>query len=286
MVLYIFLGVVVIITFVVLGILFNTLSKEGQQKEDEKVVPLTDFSQLKDEVSLNLPVEHKPDLKATEDEIIPVPPAVELDTYKKRVLELEGEIRTTKQKTEEQSDVARQMILDLTKDNQSLKNQLNDLQEAQTKLSELQTQLETSNAKVQQPPPSEPDEALRQELETLKYELVKAKAQSSGLERISLNYKNQQEDFLKRVNAVQVTNDQLSEAKNRLEEMITQVKSENEELVKKDQLSLFELEKNRSRLLTLERECEDLKARVQQQSSGEALPAVQQDGPNVQGESK
>ena len=47
-----------------------------------------------------------------------------------------------------------------------------------------------------------------------------------------------------------------------IEGMIEQVKLQNEELVKKDRLAQFELEKNRSRLVTLERECEDLKSRL------------------------
>lgn len=96
--------------------------------------------------------------------------------------------------------------------------------------------------------------------------MIKARAQSSGLERISFNYKNQLEDFFKKVNAVQVTNDHLSQVKNRLEGMVEEVKSQNEELLKKDQLAQFELEKNRSRLVSLEREYEDLKARIQQQN--------------------
>ena len=113
-------------------------------------------------------------------------------------------------------------------------------------------------------PRGKSDEALRHELESLKYELIKARAQSSGLERVSFNYKNQLEDFFKKVNAAQVTNDHLSQVKNRLEGMVEEIKLQNEELVKKDHLAQFELEKNRSRLVSLEREYEDLKARVQQ----------------------
>jgi len=99
----------------------------------------------------------------------------------------------------------------------------------------------------------------------MQYELVKARAQSSGLERISFNYKNQLEDFLNKVTLAQSTNDQLTQAKNRLEGLVEEVKSHNEELIKKDSLSQFELEKNRSRLVSLERECEELKSRIQQQ---------------------
>jgi len=98
--------------------------------------------------------------------------------------------------------------------------------------------------------------------DSLQYELIKAKAQSSGLERVSFNYKNQLEDFFKKVNAVQVTNDHLSQVKNRLEGMVEEVKLQNEDLVKKDQLAQFELEQNRSRLQSLEREYENLKARA------------------------
>ena len=105
-------------------------------------------------------------------------------------------------------------------------------------------------------------ENLEKENQSLEYELIKARAQSSGLERISFNYKNQLEDFLKKVNAIEAINVDLSQVKNSLEEMVEHVKSENEDLVRKDQLSQFELEKNRSRLANLERECEDLKART------------------------
>lgn len=121
-----------------------------------------------------------------------------------------------------------------------------ELEEAHQKLSELNAQLTQKN-------------------DLLQYELIKARAQSSGLERVSFNYKNQLEDFFKKINAVQVTNDHLTQAKNRLEGLVEEVKLQNEDLVKKDQLTQFELEKNRSRLVNLERECEDLKVRVQQQ---------------------
>ena len=63
-----------------------------------------------------------------------------------------------------------------------------------------------------------------------------------------------------------MTNDHLAQVKNRLEGMVEEVKLQNEELAQKDRLAQFELEKNRSRLVSLEREYEELKARLQQQS--------------------
>jgi len=65
---------------------------------------------------------------------------------------------------------------------------------------------------------------------------------------------------------MQVSNDQMSQAKNKLEAMVEEIKLQNEELVKKDNLAQFELEKNRSHLVDLERENGELKARLQQQN--------------------
>jgi len=236
-----------------------------------------------------------------------VRPSPEDEAYKKRAQELEDELLAISKKAAGQSDEAKQLIENLTKENEALKNQQADLIQAQQKLVEiqgeasnlktenisLQTQLESTNAKVSlledqmaavkiqmgeeisrakatvteltqekeallSAPHPEPDQALQHELETLKseqiqlnekfrnletanqkllelntqlkeknelmqYELIKARAQSIGLERVSFNYKNQMEDFFKKINAVQLNNDQLSQAKNRLER-------ENEEL--------------------------------------------------------
>lgn len=316
------------IILVVLGILFYLLSKEGQKIEDDKAVPLTDLSQLKSEFSA-------PSIEP--QQIIPRP-LPEDDIYKKRIQELEDELRSTKQRAEEQADATREMVITLSKENQSLKSRQADSEESSQKLTELegeisklktentdlQTQLGSVNAKVKlleeekttlktqmeedvskanakvplleeeisranaalaEASKSQSDDALRRELESLKseqtqlkqlnaqltekneqlqYEMIKARAQSSGLARVSFNYKNQLEDFFMKINAVQVTNENLSQAKNRLEGMVEEVKLQNEELVKKDHLAQFELEKNRSRLLVLERDYEDLKARVQQ----------------------
>jgi len=349
MILFIILGVVVFITFIVLGVLFFMLSREAQKKEEEKkAVPLTDLNQLKKDLSMGLLEPQKPKAPRLEAEIIPpfepkvslptqavqVPIPVEDDVYKKRAKELEEELRTITLKAEGQSDEAKRLIETLTQENEALKSQRASLEQAQQKLVELQgessnlktenanlqTQLETTNAKVGllegqmaaikiqmeeetsranaavtelnrekeallSTPKPEVDQTLHQELEILKseqiqlkqkievleksnqelqYELIKARAQSSGLERVSFNYKNQLEDFFKKVNTAQASNEQLSQVKNRLEGMVEEIKVQNEELVKRDQLAQFELEKNRSRLASLEREYEDFKARAQQ----------------------
>ncbi len=283
MVLFIILGVVVLITFVVLGVLFFLLSKEEKKKEEEKAIPVTDLDQLKKDLSSQGPI------SSTSRSSFQVPSEVkqsslEDEKYKKRAQELEDELLAISKKADGQSTQARQMIKTLTEENESLKSQQANLEQAQQKLIEssnakarlLEEEISRANATVSElnrekeallsAPKADPDQALRHELESLKYELIKARAQSSGLERVSFNYKNQLEDFLKKVNAVQVNNDHLSQVKNRLEGMVQEIKLQNEELVKKDRLAQFELEKNRSRLVSLERAYEDFKARSQQQN--------------------
>jgi len=360
MALFIILGAVVIIAVVVLGFLFYLLSKEGQ-REEASAVPVTDLSEINKELSNQLFEQNNSKVIEKDDEIIPVfqlkvnkplekaQSNQEDEAYKKRAQHLEDELLAISKKADGQSDEAKRLIETLSEENDALKIQKASLELAQEKLNEvqveaeklktenitLQTQLETTNSRVQYLEQEmtavkmqmgeeisqanakiielsreketmaaeikvEPDEALRQEVEALKvekaqlnqkcddlakaqeeltaqnsqlteridsmqYELVKARAQSSGLERISFNYKNQLEDFLNKVTLAQSTNDQLTQAKNRLEGLVEEVKSHNEELIKKDSLSQFELEKNRSRLVSLERECEELKSRIQQQ---------------------
>jgi DNA repair exonuclease SbcCD ATPase subunit len=309
--LFIILGVIVLITIAVLGFLFYTFNKEGQEKE--KAVPVTDFEQLKKELSsgqISTTAQNFPQERKEEKQ-----PSLEDETHKKRIQELEDELFALSKKTSSQSKKASEMAETLTKENETLKNQLANLELSQKKLLESQgetsdlknknisllTQQEAANEKasileneitalkVQMGEESrranetvaelarakesllsafnqESEESMRKEIESLKYELVKAKAQTSGLERVSFNYKNQLEDFLKKVNVMQESNDHLSQIKDKLESMVRDIKTQNEELIKKDQLSQFEIEKNRSRLVNLEREYEDFKARAQQKS--------------------
>jgi len=338
MVLFIILGVVVLITIAVLGVLLFMLNKEGQ-KEEEKAVPLTNINQLKKELSAGAGLLEPRIIPPFEPKVTlptqPVQTPLEDNNFKLRAQELENELKAISQKAESQSSEAKQLIETLTKENETLKAQQTDLIEAQQKLNELQgetdglrtdnvnlqSQLESTDAKVRlleeqmtavqlqmgdeiaranatvseltrekeallAAPKPPTDEELHRELEALmseqielkkkyedlekenqelQYEMIKARAQSSGSERVNFNYKNQVEDFLKKVNAGQAANDQLTQVKGQLEGMLEQVKLQNEELAQKDQLAQFELEKNRARLVSLERECEDLKARAQQQ---------------------
>jgi len=296
MALLIILGVLVLVTFGVLGFLFFMLDKEGKKKE-EVVVPLTDLSQIKRELADVAEVVSEvtpPFVPQMTEPIVPPQYVAQEDTYKKRAQELEEELVGISKKAEEQSQEARQMIEDLTRENENLRIQQANLVQAEQKLAgfksesehlqteniALQTQLDSTVARMRlleeemtavklqmgeeitkaNAAVSElrlekealvlssnkaEDDAIKQELEELKaqqvilkqdfdaleetngklrsdnadltqkvdalqYELVKARAQSTGLERIGFNYKNQLEDFFKKINELQAVNDRLS----------------------------------------------------------------------------
>jgi hypothetical protein len=104
---------------------------------------------------------------------------------------------------------------------------------------------------------------LKKTSDGLQQDLIQARAQVSGLERVNFNYKNQLEELLKKP-AADPSQQGVSSSKDRMESMIEDIKMENEELAQKDRLSQFELEKSRERVASLTREIEELKARVQQ----------------------
>ena len=177
MILFIVLGIIVLMTFGVLGALFFMLAKEGQSKEEEKVVPLTDLAQIKKELSDQLFEPNENKVVEKDNEIIPVyetkiqepvpeqppQPSPEDIAYKKRAQQLEDELLAISKMANGQSDEARQLIVNLTKENESLKGEKAALEEAQQKLTaleqaaenlktenvSLQFQLESTSAKVQ-----------------------------------------------------------------------------------------------------------------------------------------
>jgi chromosome segregation ATPase len=210
MLLFILLGVIVLITFVILGVLFFTISKEGEEKVELYTGPISSGSQS--------PLQMQSEVKQA---------SIEDEVYKKRAQELEGELLAITRKAAGQSDEARQVIENLTKENETFKSQQVNLEQTQQKLIELQgkvSNLETENVSLQTQAESNNGKMrlleeqmavvkiqmgeeisranatvseLNHQKEVLNHELIKARAQSSGLERVSFNYKNQLENFLK-----------------------------------------------------------------------------------------
>ena len=195
----------------------------------------------------------------------------QLDSSVVQVRFLEQELATVKAQMGDQIAQANAMVSELNLQKESwvsaakpdpqaerLNQELEALKQEQIQLKQNGEALEVTNQKLR-----EINTHLTKEIDALQYELIKARAQSTGLERIGFNYKNQLEDFFKKINEVQLMNEKLSETKDSLEGTLQEVQSQNDALVKKDRLAQFELEKNRSQLVNLEREYEGLKARVQ-----------------------
>lgn len=77
----------------------------------------------------------------------------------------------------------------------------------------------------------------------LQYELIKSRAQSTGFERIGLNYRKQLEDLMGQMQGVSQEYSQLSQHKNRLETTLDEMKQAHEELTRREKLLQFELSK-------------------------------------------
>jgi chromosome segregation ATPase len=247
-------------------LLIDTLTKENQFLKEQKA-DLLEAQQKLDEVnqeSSGLKVENA-GLQA------------QLESANGKLKLLEEEFAVVKLQMGEEISKANAAVEGLTREKEqfqsvplpvpddNMRQELDSLKSEHAQLRQQSEDLKKSNQEL-----SEANSRLTEKIGQMQYEMVKARAQSSGLERVSFNYKNQVEDFLKKVNSAQAANDQLSQVKNRLEGMVEQIKLQNEELVKKDQLSQFELEKNRSRLLNLEREYENLKAHLDQHKEPQA----------------
>lgn len=75
----------------------------------------------------------------------------------------------------------------------------------------------------------------------LQYELIKSRAQALGFERINQNYRQQIEEMTQQLSGVKQDVQQLSLHKNRLEEMLQEMKQEHENLTQKERLAQLSL---------------------------------------------
>ena len=136
----------------------------------------------------------------------------------------------------------------LKQENQTLKNVSQDLTAADQKLKETIEQLtEKSNA--------------------LQWELTKSRAQMTSFERACENYKNQLQASMDRTVSLEESNAKLNESKTSVEAIAEDLKNQNEEFNQREQFLKFELEKNRERIIALERDYANLKANISIQSN-------------------
>ncbi len=139
----------------------------------------------------------------------------------------------------------------------NFQDEINSLKEENQALKNVGQEMTIANQKLK-----EFNGQLTEKAETLQWELTKARAQTTSLERACENYKNQLQEFMDRSASNEENNTKLSEVKSSLETELEDLRNKNEELASREQFLKFELEKNREHIVALERECANLKADI------------------------
>jgi hypothetical protein len=86
----------------------------------------------------------------------------------------------------------------------------------------------------------------------LQYELTKSRAQAAGLERICENSRKQFEEIARGIREVETDNQVLKSQTHILEQSLVDFKKLNAELLKREKLTQFEIEKNLDQIRNLE----------------------------------
>ncbi len=292
MFLFIILAAVALLAALVVGYLFYMVGKEAAE-DTQKTVAITDLSKFKEsfveqpsqesvyqkrvielEQEVQMITQKTQDQsqeasatieslkKEAEANLIKAQQAIEsmreeqsnlqnrLSESQTQVHTLEEEMALTLQRSLEaaSTEIAKNFqdeINTLKGENQALKNASNDLTMANQKLKEL-------------------NEPLMEKSELLQWELTKARAQMTSLERACENYQHQLQDVSTRTGSIQEDHTILSETNNSLQSILEDLQKQNQELTKREKLFEFELQKSRSQLISLERVYENLKANMNQ----------------------
>ncbi len=99
-------------------------------------------------------------------------------------------------------------------------------------------------------------------VEMLQTELIKLRAQASGLERVCGNYASQIEDISLKLDRYETNERQWQKVHNRLQEVVEQTKLENDQLSQREKLAQFELQKSRDHIVGLERSFQEYKGKT------------------------
>jgi chromosome segregation ATPase len=94
--------------------------------------------------------------------------------------------------------------------------------------------------------------ALEENNKFLQYELTKSRAQAAGLERICENSRKQFEEIARGIREVETNNQALKSQTHVLEQSLVDFKKLNAELLKREKLTQFEIEKNLDQIRDLE----------------------------------
>lgn len=246
MVMFYVLGFVVCIAIAVVGFLFYLLGKETKHPSEELVVPIINSQEfLRPTLDLDL-----------------------VDKHKKRVEELEEELRAISEKGVAQAQEAMLMVESLTKENQSLKDerfakegsQRNELSQALEHAEKLrlendsiQTRLESSEARFTQ---------MQEEIVLIRKqtgeELEQSRAVIEQFKATQASASTQSQELLE----LRIENEKLRSEAESLRSEDQKLKDLNAQLLEKSQSLQYEITKNRAQVSGLERICENYKSQL------------------------
>ncbi len=176
----------------------------------------------------------------------------------------ESGIRQVCEDFKRQMDEAMQVITELKAGNQAMQSQnftLNEtvksLQADNDNLLQTRAGLDVDLRKVK-----ELNETLIQKEDMIQYELTKNRAQATGLEKVCENFKQQLNELSTKLEEATSDNKLLKREKQEVESRVSNLQDENSLLHKKEKLSEYELQKNRSQLEGLESIVTDFRSRL------------------------
>ncbi|MBF0486121.1 MAG: hypothetical protein HQL16_06380 [Candidatus Omnitrophica bacterium] len=180
------------------------------------------------------------------------------EEYQKQLDEFYKEIEVLRRESDASKASDRELGQDVSRENSQKDNDLSTLQKA---VDILRDEKESISSRMRE---LEAVNAIQAEKNVfLQYELTKSRAQAAGLERVCENSKKQVEALSRQVEEARFDNRQLKRNSDVLETGLMEFKRLNAELVKREKLSQFEVEKNQNQIEDLEKIYSGFRSRLQ-----------------------
>lgn len=258
MILYYVLGGVVLVAVALVGLLFYFLNKESSSPSEIAIVPITN---PQDVIGGATHLDAEDRFKQRVDEL-------DVEKYKKRIEEVEEELRLVSEKGVEQAQANMTLIDTLTKENQELRESNSSVDRSQS------AQL------------ADTEEKLRKSYEDndfLKAKIEEVSAKNSQFAEEMVRFRQAGEEELARVQAMvdqmkstQASSMNVSLELNGLKDLNEQLKREietlrandemlkesNRDLTQKNQTLQYELTRNRAQVSGMEKICENYKSQL------------------------
>ena len=262
----------------------NTFSQNQLEEYRLKIAQLETFlnsAQKQRDENLNSLQEHLQNLKTHEEQLTQARQTVEYLTTKNQALQnqieedsvrigqVQDDLISTRKESQKQlekkSDIVRQLESQLVFSQKESERQLQETQATIKNLKEEKDALITaaSDLEMNLQKTKELNAFLLEKDEMMLYELSKNRAQAMGLEKICEDFKLEIETNLKSINALEARSRLLDKLQQETEGNFKDLKESHAELMEREKLSRYELEKNRAQLTSLEKLYSDFRARFE-----------------------